>query len=46
MTWQPGRDKIATLLEAAELQRVTADAKVARLLLDDAGRHLAGNSGA
>jgi hypothetical protein len=41
VTWQPGRDRIAALIEAAELQRVTADADIARLLLDDAGRHLA-----
>ena len=41
MTWQPGRDKIADLLAAAELQQVTADHRVAQLLLDDAGRHLA-----
>jgi len=41
MTWQPGRDRIAALIEAAELQRVTADADIARLLLNDAGRHLA-----
>lgn len=41
MTWQPGRDKIAELLDAAELQQVTADRRVAQLLLDDAGRHLA-----
>ncbi len=41
MTWQPGRDKIAELLAAAELEQVTADHRVARLLLDDAGLHLA-----
>ena len=40
MTWQPGRDKIAELLAAAELQQVTADHRIAQLLLDDAGRHL------
>jgi hypothetical protein len=40
VTWQPGRDRIAALIEAAELQRVTADADIARLLLEDAGRHL------
>jgi HEPN domain len=40
MTWQPGRDRIAGLLEAGELQQVTADTAMARLLLDDAGRHL------
>jgi len=41
VTWQPGRDKIAELLAAAELQQVTADHRIAQLLLDDAGRHLA-----
>jgi hypothetical protein len=41
VTWQPGRDKIAELLEAAELQQVTADHRIAQRLLDDAGRHLA-----
>jgi len=41
VTWQPGRDKIAELLDAAELQQVTADHRVAQLLLADAGRHLA-----
>jgi hypothetical protein len=40
MTWQPGRDRIAELLEAGELQQVTADTAMAHLLLDDAGRHL------
>jgi hypothetical protein len=41
MTWEPGRDQIAALLEAAELQRVAPDGGVAQTLLDDAGRHLA-----
>lgn len=41
MTWQPGRDKIAALLEAAELEQVTADRIIAQHLLDDASRHLA-----
>ena len=41
MTWQPGKDKVAELLDAAELQHVTTDHRVARLLLDDAARHLA-----
>lgn len=40
MTWQPGRDKIAGLLVAGELEQVVADGDVARRLLDDAGRHL------
>ena len=41
MTWEPGRDRIAELLKAAELERVTADRDIAQRLLDDAGRHLA-----
>lgn len=41
MTWQPGRDRIADLLQAAELERVTADRGIAQRLLDDASRHLA-----
>jgi hypothetical protein len=41
VTWQPGRDKVAELLDAAELQQVAADHRIARLLLDDAARHLA-----
>ena len=41
MTWEPGRDRIAELVKAAELQRVTADRDIAQRLLDDAGRHLA-----
>jgi hypothetical protein len=40
VTWQPGRDKIAALLQAAELEQVTADRIIAQRLLDDAGRHL------
>jgi hypothetical protein len=39
--WQPGRDKIAELLEAAEFQQVAADHHVGQLLIDDAARHLA-----
>jgi hypothetical protein len=41
VTWQPGRDRIAALLQAGDLEQVTADRGIARLLLDDAGRHLA-----
>jgi hypothetical protein len=41
MTWQPGRDRIAELLQAVELERVTADRSIAQRLLDDASRHLA-----
>jgi hypothetical protein len=40
MTWQPGRDRIAELLKAVELERVTADRSIAERLLDDASRHL------
>ena len=40
MTWESGRDRIAALLEATELQRVTPDGSVAQTLLEDAGRHL------
>ena len=40
MTWQPGRDRIAELLEAGELQQVTADRAMAQLLLDDARRQV------
>jgi hypothetical protein len=41
VTWQPGRGRIDELLNAGELEQVTADRRIARLLLDDAGRHLA-----
>lgn len=41
MTWQPGRDRIAELLQAGELERVSADRRIGQLLLDDADRHLA-----
>ena len=41
MTWQPGREKIADLLQAAELERVTPDRRIAERLLADASRHLA-----
>src|SRR5580704_16616770 len=40
MTWQPGKDRIAELLQAVQLERVTADRNIARRLLDDASRHL------
>jgi hypothetical protein len=39
MTWQPGRQKIAHLIEAAELQQVTADQIIAQRLLKDAQQH-------
>jgi hypothetical protein len=41
VTWQPGQDKISGLLDAGELEQVTVDRRIAQLLLDDAGRHLA-----
>lgn len=41
MTWEPGRDRIAELLDAAELEQLTPSEEVARRLLEDAGRHLA-----
>jgi len=41
VTWQPGRDRIAGLLDTGELEQVTVDRRIAQLLLDDAGRHLA-----
>jgi hypothetical protein len=40
MTWQPGADRIRSLLDTGELERVTPDAAVARRLLMDAGKHL------
>ena len=42
MTWQPGRDKVAELVEAAELERVAADRDMAERLLGDASGHLSG----
>ena len=41
MTWQPGRDTVAGLLEAAELQQVTAGHRLAGLPLYAAARHRA-----
>jgi hypothetical protein len=41
VTWQPGRDRIAELLDSGELEQITADQRIAKLLHDDAGRHLA-----
>lgn len=41
MTWQPGRERITGLLQAAELERVTADRGIAERLLGNASRHLA-----
>jgi hypothetical protein len=41
VTWQPGRARVAELLEARELEQITPDPAVVQFLLDDAGRHLA-----
>ncbi len=41
MTWQPGREKIAALLEDGGLERVTVNDQVVGRLLGDASRHLA-----
>ncbi|HUB37261.1 MAG TPA: hypothetical protein VMA72_00255 [Streptosporangiaceae bacterium] len=46
MTWQPGRDRIGELLDAGELEHVTADQRIAQLLLGDASRHLATSAAA
>jgi hypothetical protein len=40
VTWQPGCDRIAELLQTGELERVVADDGVAHYLLDDSSRHL------
>ncbi|HEY7812279.1 MAG TPA: hypothetical protein VIC62_03530 [Nakamurella sp.] len=40
MTWQHGADRIRSLLDTGELERVTPDPAVARRLLTDPGRHL------
>ena len=40
MSWEPGRDRVTDLIHAGELEPVTPDERVARRLLDDAGRHL------
>ncbi|MBO0775985.1 MAG: hypothetical protein J2P34_06685 [Actinobacteria bacterium] len=40
MTWKPGLQKIADLIQAAELQQIVADRRVAQLLLEDAANHL------
>lgn len=41
MTWQPGRDRIAELLDAGELEQIVVDQRIAQLLLGDGRRHLA-----
>jgi HEPN domain-containing protein len=40
MTWEPGRDVVARLLDADELQQVPIDAAVTTRLLADSERHL------
>ncbi|GAA2756433.1 hypothetical protein [Actinopolymorpha rutila] len=40
MTWQPGCDTIAELLAGGDLEQVAADERLARRMLEDAGRHL------
>lgn len=46
MTWQPGKDRIESLLASGELDQVVPDSHVARRLLEDAGRHLSTASAA
>jgi len=41
MSWEAGRERVRELIEAAEVDRVTADLAIARRMLEDAGRHLA-----
>jgi uncharacterized protein (UPF0332 family) len=40
MTWEPGRERVADLIDASELEPVPPDDRVARRLLDDASKHL------
>jgi hypothetical protein len=40
VTWQPGSDRIAELVEAGELASVPPDDELAQRLVDDAQRHL------
>jgi hypothetical protein len=40
MSWEPGRERVRELIEATEVDRVTADLAIARRMLEDAGRHL------
>jgi hypothetical protein len=46
MTWEPGRERVQELIDAGEVDRVTADIEIARRMLDDAARHLATASAA
>lgn len=41
MSWETGRERVLELIEAAEVERITADVAIARRMLEDAGRHLA-----
>jgi hypothetical protein len=41
MTWEPGRERVQSLIDAGELDRVTPDLAIARRMLEDAARHLA-----
>lgn len=40
MTGRPGREQVDRLLRSRSLERVSPDERLARHLLDDAGRHL------
>lgn len=40
MSWETGRERVLELIEAAEVERITADVAIARRMLEDAGRHL------
>jgi hypothetical protein len=40
MTWTPGKDRVQSLLDAGELEKVAADERLAARLLADAGLHL------
>src|ERR1700677_2315628 len=41
MSWEPGRERVRELIQAAEIEQVTADLAIARRMLEDAGRHVA-----
>jgi hypothetical protein len=40
MSWTPGYDRIAELVKTGELEKVSADPRVANRLVEDARRHL------
>ncbi len=40
MTWTPGQDRVQSLLDAGELEKVAPDERLAARLLADAARHL------